>query len=310
MTTDKRLVLRVNELFHDLEEAGYEDVHPEIFQREQRRWEKIFDRFLPLLKSTKRTVLDCGTGTGFVSSLLLPRLSPGDTLVCSDISSKMLEVARDRLTEIREDVPMRFLKTEDETLPLADASVDMAMMNSVLHHVPETALFLKELRRILVPGGLLIIGHEPNASFFESRFLPRQAGILHHLTFKRIAALILKTLGLYNRVVPPAKNDPLLAEINKTLLQENLVEQPLDRPGLSALIDIHSPTAGSLHRDRGFRAREVLSEDAWEVLSLETYNHLLKRSGASRLLAPYEALLRWLFPHSGSTFFLVARKRG
>ncbi len=40
------LVLRVNELFHDLEGADYANVHPEIFKAEARRWEALLTKHM------------------------------------------------------------------------------------------------------------------------------------------------------------------------------------------------------------------------------------------------------------------------
>ncbi|HVW66380.1 MAG TPA: class I SAM-dependent methyltransferase [Candidatus Peribacteraceae bacterium] len=303
------LVLRVNELFHDLEGEEYQDVHPEIFEREKRRWIALLLQYAPLKKDTSVTLLDVGAGTGFVGSIVLPLIQGEDsTLICADISQEMLDVSREKLTPIAGKTALRFLKMKDEMIDLPDASVDVVMMNSVLHHVPDYRRFLREIERVLKPDGMLFIGHEPNLLFMQNNFLRMQAGIIHHLTPKRIAALILKRAGLYHKVVSASPESPILKTINETLQREHLIDTPLTAGELSSLIDIHSPTAGSLHENRGFDLRHLCDGSRMTVVHVDSYNHLLKMSG-NRFWKPYGALLKMLLPRSGSTFFLIAAKK-
>lgn len=303
--THRRLVLRVNELFHDLEGETYDTVHPEIFRNEVDRWDRILAQKFRHL-DTPMTLVDIGTGTGFVGDRLLPYLRSGDTLICADISEKMLQLTVPRLQQAHKELTVKPLKMEGEAMALGDASVDVAMMNSVLHHVPDTRLFLTEIARILRPGGLLIIGHEPNNRFFRSRLLT-QSRIFQQMAPKRLAAMALKMAGLYAHVVT-AREHPLLEPINKTLFAEGLINQPLTRSDLSALIDVHSSTAGGLRKEKGFDPFVLMHEYGFTATHIETYNHLGKLSGRHALLKPYEWLLQSIFRRTGATFFLVACK--
>lgn len=301
------LVLRVNELFHDLEGAAYADVHPEIFERERERWDTLLAEYVTGLPRPLRC-LDVGCGTGFVSERLLQRLHSGDSLVCADISQTMLDICRKRFGDNPEKITINTLKLAHEHLDLENSSVDVVMMNSVLHHVPNSGLFLAELSRVLAPGGLLMIGHEPNNLFWRNAFLRKQYALLHALTPKRMAAALLKKIGLYGRAVI-AKKDTFLDELNARLLEEGTISEPLTRTDLSRLVDVHSPTAGGLRLNEGFDPYALLKTLPFEMSSVFTYNHLSKISGTRFLLRPYEALLAKVLPGSGSTFFLVARKR-
>lgn len=301
----RRLVLRVNELFHDLEGKQYDDVHPEIFTVERQRWDRLARSFLLSIPSP-RSILDIGAGTGFVGERLLPLLRKGDRLICADISAQMLQVCREKLLQVRSDITLELLKMENERLDLPDASVDVVTMNSVLHHVPDTALFLAEIERVLRPGGMLFIGHEPNNRFYRSTFLRLQYQWLHRLAPKRIAASLLRFLGLYGAVVG-TKQDPLIDRLNAQLLQEKLIDRPLARADYSPYIDVHSPTAGGMRKHEGFDPFTLLA-DRWTVKRIETYSPLSKLSGKHITLRPYEWLLRHLLPGSGATFFLVAQK--
>ena len=55
-------------------------------------------------------------------------------------------------------------------MPFDDASFDFIVSSNMIHHVPYPVKFLKEMHRILKPGGLVLI-QEINASFFMRLFL-------------------------------------------------------------------------------------------------------------------------------------------
>ncbi len=309
LSNNRALVLRVNELFHDLEGEQYADVHPEIFEREKRRWERNVNDVIGVLP-LPRTALDVGAGTGFVGSILRSHLSKGDTMICADISQEMLRCCEKEFSNASEGFALKTIKMEDETIALPDQSADLITLNSVLHHIPDSEKFLRELARILKPGGILIIGHEPNARFYRNTFLVVLGRIAHHLTPKRLAALILKGLGLYDRVVKPqSRVNPVLTKMNETLMKEKLIDHPLSQPEVSALIDVHSPTAWGLHREKGFDPVHLFDQlPTMELIGLETYGYLPKYSGS--LAGGYERILHLLAPRSGGTFFLKARKMG
>lgn len=299
----RRLVLRVNELYHDAENAAYADMHPEIFVAEQRRWSRMLRAHLPKGKALR--CLDIGAGTGFVGRQLLPLLPEGSELICADISQAMLDICADALPALRPGVAVQVLKLSDEHLPVEDASVDVVLMNSVLHHVPDAELFLAEIARVLRPGGLLFIGHEPNRRFYAHALLVCQFKLFRALSPRRLAGKILAVIGVIKPGI--ARPDPVCDAVNRGLLAEGLVQVPLSRHEISALVDIHSPTAGGEHPDRGFDPWATLPQ-GMTVQHVETYGHLSKAARGSRVLRVYERLLAVLFPRSGATFFLVARR--
>ncbi len=301
------LVLRVNELFHDLEGEEYAGVHPEIFEQEKRRWENILATCLPS-SSAPRTFLDVGSGTGFVGERLMSHMRTGDTFICADISAKMLDICAEKSAAMRPDITLKRVKMNSETIPVPDGSVDVLTMNSVLHHMPDSHRFLLECARVLKPGGLLFIGHEPNKRFFQSNsFLPAQASLFNRFAPRKLLVRIVRALGIY-KATTTRHSDPFLQHINDVLMRENLIEQPLSSPDLSRLLDVHSPTAGELRRDEGFDPLTVLNSLPFNVRTVQTYNHLSKISGKHLWLWSYEQLLNLLLPSDGATFFLVAQK--
>ena len=307
--TPRALVLRVNELFHDAEGAAYADVHPEIFDREAQRWKNKFKEVFPNLPS-HRTILDIGCGTGFLGMLVNPHLTLNDTLICADISQTMLDVCRQNLQKAGIKAQLRFVKMKGEQIALSDATIDLITLNSVLHHVPDTKALLETIDRLLKPGGLLIIGHEPNALFFRGKGLFRQTQFLHYLAPRRLAAAILRTLGLYGKVISSTKPDPITNAVNKQLFAEGLIQTPLTSHDISQLVDVHSPTAGGLRTDEGFNPFTLLNPYSnLKLVHTETYNHLLKLSGKYKALGWYEKLLANIYPKRGAAFFLVGKKK-
>ena len=271
---------------------------------EEPRWQRLLGKFIPSERESWR-FLDIGAGTGFVGTMLKGSLDKADVLICTDISQTMLECCQQTLTHLlRCAIDCR--KMKDERIPADDASIDVVTMNSVLHHVPDTQAFLQEIERILRPGGLLFIGHEPNARFSRSRFLQIQTRILHGLTPKRIAAAILKAFGLYGRIIAPGSNH-ICDRVNKILMTEKVIMEPLTPQELSSLIDVHSPTAGGMRLGQGFDPFTLLDTSPFEPLTIETYSHLGKESNRAGLKL-YDRLMGRMLPTLGSSFFLVARK--
>lgn len=97
------------------------------------------------------TVGDLGCGTGRVADRLAPWIA---RLVAVDASRSMLDEARRRLAR-HDNVDLR--RGELEELPLDDGELDMALLVLVLHHLPQPEVVLAEVRRVLRPGGRLVV---------------------------------------------------------------------------------------------------------------------------------------------------------
>jgi ubiquinone/menaquinone biosynthesis C-methylase UbiE len=103
-----------------------------------------------------QTVLDVGTGTGFVAAGLAPR---ADRVIAIDNSPAMLDVARDNLAQLGIDnVELR--EGDLGRLPFEDDAIDAAVANMVLHHAESPASMLAEMARVVRPGGWVAITDE------------------------------------------------------------------------------------------------------------------------------------------------------
>ena len=101
-----------------------------------------------------KRVLEVGVGTG----RNLPYYPEGTAVTAIDLSPRMLERARSRAA--RESVAVELIEADAQELPFPDASFETAVATFVFCSVPDSVLGLSELRRVLVPGGqLLLVEH-------------------------------------------------------------------------------------------------------------------------------------------------------
>lgn len=94
---------------------------------------------------------DIGAGTGFVTEGLLQK---GLKVIAVDRSDEMLDQMKQKFKNYEE---LDCRKGEAEHLPIDDDTVDYAMANMYLHHVEDPSAAIKEMVRILKPGGKLVI---------------------------------------------------------------------------------------------------------------------------------------------------------
>ena len=140
-----------------------ENMHREYFNQKAPQWdsmltEEVYNRLKRIISSLKikpgSVVLDVGTGTGVLLPFLLEAAGPGGKIVALDIAEKMLEIARAKVGDRAE------LVCGDITAaPFADGTFDEVICNSCFPHVKDKLQALKEIARILKPGGRLAVCH-------------------------------------------------------------------------------------------------------------------------------------------------------
>jgi len=145
------------ERWKELDAASYDGV-AEAFDRHSRRLSgKAAERLATLVQVGSRDrVLDVGTGTGLLPFILAGAKEPPASILGIDISAGMIETARRRLRdELRDDPRVRFERMDAERLQLPDASFDVVLSGFALTHVPRPELAMREIFRVLTPGGRL-----------------------------------------------------------------------------------------------------------------------------------------------------------
>ncbi len=150
---------QANILYHDWEAATYETKWSISY--DQRCVDYARDRFTLVAGHDGwpyATALEIGCGTGF---FLLNLMQAGIATrgVVTDISAGMVEVATRNADGLGLSVEGRL--ADAESIPLEDGSVDLVVGHAVLHHIPDVELCLREVLRVLKPGGRFVFAGEP-----------------------------------------------------------------------------------------------------------------------------------------------------
>jgi arsenite methyltransferase len=101
-------------------------------------------------------VLDLGSGAGFDAFLASPKVGNSGKIIGVDMADEMIEKARKNakkggLTNVE------FKKGDIESLPVNDNSVDVVISNCVINLAPDKEKVLKEIYRVLINGGRLMV---------------------------------------------------------------------------------------------------------------------------------------------------------
>jgi len=155
-------------------------------------------------------VLDVATGNGNFIKFLLDHIKDFDTIIGIDTSEK----AAATFVETFKDKPnIRFIKMDAGQMDFPDSSFDTVCISNSLHHLPDLKPVLAEMKRVVRPGGKLIIAEMYSDNQTEMQMthvllhhwwaaVDTAAGITHNETYTRQQILeIVARLGLQNMVV-------------------------------------------------------------------------------------------------------------
>lgn len=107
---------------------------------------------LPHVRSCM-SLLDCGCGPGTITSGLAEAASPGE-VIGIDLEESQLQLARENATK-RGLSNLSFESCSVYELPYQDARFDVVFSNAMLEHMQDPMAVLKEMYRVLKPGGLI-----------------------------------------------------------------------------------------------------------------------------------------------------------
>jgi demethylmenaquinone methyltransferase/2-methoxy-6-polyprenyl-1,4-benzoquinol methylase len=116
-------------------------------------------------------ILDCATGTGDQLFALLRRSATPPQATGIDPSSNMLEVAREKSLLYPQATNCRFIEGRAHALPFDKHSFDLLTMSFGIRNVESVPLALTEMRRVLKPGGKMLLLEFSLPSFFLFRAL-------------------------------------------------------------------------------------------------------------------------------------------
>ncbi len=166
-----------NAIRHDLAASSYDEKHVEIFNpTEQRRIKEVLQKAISEVKtgSVLPKVFDFGSGTGNLARHLL---SMQTLVVAGDVSRKCTEkIIKDLGHSGRLDA---VLLNGRDLSNIKNNTFDMAATYSVLHHIPDYLAAVKELVRVVKPGGIIYIDHEVCPSYWQDN--PQYMNYLENL---------------------------------------------------------------------------------------------------------------------------------
>lgn len=103
--------------------------------------------------SQSQSILDVGSGAGQILRHLLKETDSETDLVAFDLSAQMLKRARNRLKSGRP----RYVAGDMLRMPFVDNAFDCVMLGYVIEHLPDPVPGLREVGRVLKPGGSALI---------------------------------------------------------------------------------------------------------------------------------------------------------
>lgn len=99
-------------------------------------------------------VLELAAGTGRVTRHLLAALPAGGQLAVTDLNEPMLAIAR---TRVGNDPRVTWQVADMQALPFPDKTVNAVVCQFGLMFVPDKMAALREMHRVLAPGGILLL---------------------------------------------------------------------------------------------------------------------------------------------------------
>lgn len=153
---------------------------------------------------TEGSLLDAGGGTGRISQHLVEYARQ---VIVLDSSINML-------TQALSKNGLRAVGSETEFLPFENASFERVTMVDALHHVAEQKRTLREIWRVLKPGGILVV-EEPDIKHFAVKLVALAEKLAlfrsHFLSPERISDH-LQELGAKTQIVREKPNAWIIAE--------------------------------------------------------------------------------------------------
>lgn len=134
-------------------------------------------------------VLELGCGPGYYSPEIARKI-PNGKLTLTDIQQEMLDMAKSRIESFGIS-NVTYIQADGAALPLENNTFDVVFLVAMLGEVPDQRKCVRELYRVLRPGGLLSVS--------EQSYDP------HFITIPRIKSLVGETFR-FERVFGTSRN--------------------------------------------------------------------------------------------------------
>ena len=131
-------------------------------------------------------ILDVACGTGVVARLAAERIGPSGVVAALDLNPAMLSVARSIPST---GAAVHWYETSAESIPLPDSAFDVVLCQLGLQFVADKSAALREMRRVLTPGGRAFVSTPSPNPFFDAldeavtRHVGSEAGAFVRMVF-------------------------------------------------------------------------------------------------------------------------------
>lgn len=161
-----------------------------------------------------QNILDLAGGTGDLSKRLLPRLGKQGRVVLADINASMLNAGRNRLLDAGYTQQVQYVQVNAEQLAFASDHFDTVIMGFGLRNVTNIDKALREIHRVLKPGGQAIVLE------FSKPHSPLLATLYDAYSFQVIPRLGRKLAGdeaSYRYLVESIRMHPNQEELSRSM---------------------------------------------------------------------------------------------
>ena len=143
---------KVGEVFHSVAQR-YDLMNDVMSAGLHRIWKRFTIETSGVLPGQR--VLDIAGGSGDLSRLFAKKVGPTGQVILTDINASMLGVGRDRMLD--EGLPVPAAQCDAEKLPFPNNYFDCVSVAFGLRNMTHKDLALKEMLRVLRPGGKLLV---------------------------------------------------------------------------------------------------------------------------------------------------------
>lgn len=145
---------RVREVFNNVA-TRYDLMNDLMSAGLHRMWKRVAIETIAIRPGMQ--ILDLASGTGDLARGMSRRAGSEGHVVMTDINERMLHVGRNKCIDNGELKGLSWCQCDAETLPYPDEAFDRVVIGFGLRNVTDKATALREMHRILKPGGKVLI---------------------------------------------------------------------------------------------------------------------------------------------------------
>lgn len=227
---------KVADVFHSVAQK-YDIMNDLMSMGIHRLWKRVTIEKSGVRKGQR--VLDLAGGTGDLTAKFSRLVGPSGQVILSDINDSMLNVGRDKLTDLGLVDNIDYVQANAECLPFPDNHFDCITIAFGLRNVTDKDAALASMFRVLKPGGRLLVLE------FSKPILPLLSKVYDTYSFR-----VLPFMG--KLVANDAESYRYLAESIRMHPDQETLKQMMEQVGFERC-DYDNLTGGIVALHRGFK---------------------------------------------------------